>query len=74
MLLTCIQTLNYHKKNIRGLKMSIKKIIGAIVGAAAGFGLGYFSRCIGAKGWSITSNPWSGMIIGAVIGYLLFPN
>jgi len=30
--------------------MSIKKIIGTIVGAAAGFGLGYFSRCIGAKG------------------------
>jgi len=30
--------------------MSIKKIIGAIVGAAAGFGLSYFSQCIGAKG------------------------
>lgn len=30
--------------------MSLKKFIGAIVGAAIGFGLGYLSRCIGAKG------------------------
>jgi len=51
--------------------MIMRKIIGILIGAGIGFGIGYFSRCIGAKGWSLTSNPWSGMLIGAIIGYLL---
>jgi hypothetical protein len=30
--------------------MSMKKILGALIGAALGYGLGYLSQCIGAKG------------------------
>jgi len=30
--------------------MSMKRLIGALVGAAIGVGLGYLSRCIGARG------------------------
>ena len=55
--------------------MITKKIIGIVVGAAIGFLITYLVRCSSSGGvtWGITSNPWSGIILGALFGYLLMP-
>jgi hypothetical protein len=51
--------------------MGVKQIIGIAMGALAGFLIGYFGRCVGGIAWGLTSNPWSGMIVGALVGFLV---
>lgn len=48
----------------------MKIILGIAIGAAIGFGIGYFGKCASGA-CPITSNPLISAIIGAIIGALL---
>ena len=50
--------------------MTLKVVLGIIIGAAVGFGLGYFGKCVSGT-CPLTSNPYISTIIGAVIGFLI---
>ena len=45
----------------------MKMLLGAIIGGAIGFGVGYFGKCTSGA-CPLTSNPVMSTIIGAVIG------
>ncbi len=45
----------------------MKMLLGAIIGGAIGFGVGYFGKCTSGA-CPLTSNPVISTIIGAVIG------
>ncbi|MDD5556637.1 MAG: DUF6132 family protein [bacterium] len=48
----------------------MKIVIGVVVGGAAGFLLGHFSRCAGG-GCPLAGNPYVSTVVGAVIGGLV---
>ena len=48
----------------------IRDIFGALIGAAIGGLIGYLGKCSGS-GWIITSSPWTGALVGAVLGIFL---
>ena len=50
--------------------MSMKIILGILVGGAIGFALGYFGKCASGV-CPLTSNPYISMIIGALIGLMI---
>jgi len=45
----------------------IKYVFGAVIGATIGGLIGYLGKCSGS-GWIITSSPWIGALLGAVLG------
>ena len=47
----------------------MKMLIGALVGGAIGFGIGYFGKCTSGA-CPLTSNPIISMLIGAALGVL----
>lgn len=47
--------------------MTWKLIVGILIGAAAGFGVGYLMRCAGG-GCPLTCNPYISTILGALLG------
>ena len=62
--------LNIMSKESKNKKMYIRGIIGAVIGAVIGGVIGYFGKCSGST-WGMTANPWSGIIFGALIGFML---
>ncbi|MFC1584303.1 DUF6132 family protein [Fibrobacterota bacterium] len=50
--------------------LSVKIIMGVLIGAAAGFGYYKFIGCASGA-CPITSNPWISTIYGAVMGLLI---
>jgi len=48
----------------------MRYILGAVIGATIGGLIGYLGRCSGS-GWIITSNPWTGALVGAVLGIFI---
>jgi len=48
----------------------IRYIIGAAIGFTIGGLIGYLGKCSGS-GWIITSSPWTGALVGAVLGILI---
>lgn len=48
----------------------MKIILGVIIGAAIGFGIGYFGRCASGA-CPLTSNPIVSTIIGALMGLMI---
>ena len=56
------------------MSIVLKKTIAVVLGAAIGYAIGHYGRCFGGGGgWGMTSNPWSGMLMGALLGYTLVP-
>ena len=51
---------------------TLPKILGIMLGAAAGYGYYYFVGCSSGH-CPITSNPWISTAYGAVFGYLIAP-
>lgn len=47
----------------------LKIIIGVLIGAAVGFGIGYFGKCASGT-CPLTSNPYISAAIGAAVGLL----
>lgn len=47
----------------------LKVIVGIIIGAGAGFAIGYFGKCASGT-CPLTSNPYISTAVGAVIGLL----
>ncbi len=50
--------------------MTLKIILGIIIGGAIGFVIGYFGKCASGT-CPLTSNPYISAIIGALIGFLI---
>jgi len=50
--------------------MSMKMILGIIIGGAIGFGIGYFGKCVSGA-CPLTSNPIISTLIGAIIGAMI---
>lgn len=50
--------------------MTLRIILGIIIGGAIGFALGYFGKCVSGT-CPLTSNPYISTIIGALIGLLI---
>ena len=50
--------------------MTLRVILGIIIGAACGFALGYFGKCVSGT-CPLTSNPYVSTIIGALLGLLI---
>ncbi len=50
--------------------MPMKMIIGIVVGAVIGFGVGYFGKCVSGA-CPLTSNPIISTLIGAIIGAMI---
>lgn len=50
--------------------MTLRVILGIIIGGTIGFALGYFGRCVSGT-CPLTSNPYVSAIIGALIGLLI---
>jgi uncharacterized membrane protein YedE/YeeE len=48
----------------------MKMILGAIIGGAIGFGIGYFGKCASGA-CPLTSNPLISTIIGVLIGLMI---
>jgi hypothetical protein len=48
----------------------MKMILGIVIGAAIGFGIGYFGKCASGA-CPLTSNPVISTIIGAMIGAMV---
>ncbi len=48
----------------------MKILIGIILGALIGFSIGYWGRCSSGT-CPLTSNPWTSMTIGAILGMLV---
>ena len=48
----------------------MKVVFGALIGAVAGFGVGYFGKCASGT-CPLTSNPVISTVIGATFGALL---
>ncbi len=48
----------------------MKMFLGAIIGGAIGFGVGYFGKCASGT-CPLTSNPIISTILGALIGLML---
>ncbi len=48
----------------------MKMLLGAIIGGAIGFGIGYFGKCTSGA-CSLTSNPIISTIIGVLIGIMV---
>jgi F0F1-type ATP synthase assembly protein I len=47
----------------------MKILIGIVVGATIGFLVGYFGKCSSGT-CPLTSNPWTSMVIGAMLGFI----
>lgn len=50
--------------------MSLRMLLGIIIGAALGFLVGYFGKCASGT-CPLTSNPYISTIIGALIGLMI---
>ncbi len=50
--------------------MTLKIILGIIIGGALGFALGYFGKCASGT-CPLTSNPYISTIVGALIGLMI---
>lgn len=48
----------------------MKIVLGVLIGAAIGFGIGYFGKCVSGA-CPLTSNPFVGAIVGAILGLLI---
>lgn len=48
----------------------MKMLLGAVIGGAIGFGIGYFGKCTSGA-CPLTSNPIISTIIGAAMGLML---
>ena len=48
----------------------MKIVLGAVIGGAAGFAIGYFSKCVSGT-CPLTGNPVISTIIGALLGALI---
>jgi uncharacterized membrane protein YedE/YeeE len=48
----------------------MKMVLGAIIGGAIGFGIGYFGKCTSGS-CPLTSNPIISTIIGAAVGLMI---
>lgn len=48
----------------------MKMLLGAVIGGAIGFGIGYFGKCASGA-CPLTSNPIISTIIGALIGSMI---
>jgi hypothetical protein len=48
----------------------MKIILGTLIGALIGFGIGYFGKCTSGV-CPLTSNPFISTIIGAILGLII---
>jgi hypothetical protein len=47
----------------------MKIMIGVLVGGGIGFLIGYFGKCSTGT-CPLTSNPWTSMVMGAMVGFI----
>jgi L-cystine uptake protein TcyP (sodium:dicarboxylate symporter family) len=50
--------------------MTLKILLGLVIGGVAGFALNYLTRSIGSS-WALTCNPYIAIPLGAVVGLIV---
>ena len=50
--------------------MEISHIVGAVIGAVSGGGIGFWGKRSGST-WGITASPWVGALFGSFVGLFI---